>query len=67
VEARYSASVQTSLGAHPASYTKGTGSITAVKWPEHGIEHPPASSTDVKESIELYLYFPSGPLWPVLG
>ena len=25
------------------------------------------SSTDVKESVELYLYSPSGPSWPVLG
>jgi len=55
VGARYSAPVQMSPGAHPASYTKGTGSFPAVKWPEHGIEHPPTSSTDVKESVELYV------------
>jgi hypothetical protein len=67
VRARYSTPVQTSPGAHPAYYTKGTGSFLAVKWPVQGVEHPPTSSTDVKESIELYLYFPSGPLWPVLG
>jgi hypothetical protein len=29
--------------------------------------HPLSSSTDVKERVELYLYFPSGPSWPVLG
>ena len=28
---------------------------------------PPPSSTEVKERVELYLYCPSGPSWPVLG
>jgi len=29
---------------------------------------PPApSNTKVKERVELYLYFPFGPSWPVLG
>jgi len=32
-----------------------------------GVDHPPPSSTEVKERIELYLYSPSGPLWPVPG
>ena len=67
VGARYPAPIQTGPGAHPASYTKGTGSFPAVKQLGRGIEHPPTSSTDVKESVEIYLYFPSGPLWPVLG
>jgi hypothetical protein len=58
---------QPSKPAHPASYTQGTGSFPVVKWPGRSIEHPPTSSTDVKESVELYLYSPSWPLWPVLG
>jgi hypothetical protein len=29
--------------------------------------YPPQSSAEVKEKVELYLYFPSGPSWPVLG
>jgi len=29
-----------------------------------GIDHPPLSSAEVKERVELYLYHPS---WPVLG
>jgi hypothetical protein len=33
----------------------------------HGIDHPPPSSTEVKERVELYLYSPSGSLWPILG
>jgi hypothetical protein len=28
---------------------------------------PTPSSAEVKESIELYLYTPSGPSWPILG
>jgi hypothetical protein len=31
------------------------------------IDHPPPSSAEVKERVKLYLYSPSGPLWPVLG
>jgi hypothetical protein len=27
----------------------------------------PTPSTEVKERLELCLYFPSGPPWPVLG
>jgi len=54
-------------GAHPASYTMGTGSFLGVKHPGHGIDHPPLSSADVKERVELYLYSPSGLSWPVLG
>ena len=33
VEARFSAAVQTVPGAHPASYTVGTGSFPGVKRP----------------------------------
>jgi hypothetical protein len=44
-----------------------TGSFSGVKRPGRGIDHPPLSSTDVKERVELYLYYTSGPSWPVLG
>ena len=33
----------------------------------NGVDHPPPSSAEVKERVELYLYSPSEPLWPVLG
>jgi len=59
--------IQTGPGAHPASYTMGTGSFQGVKWPWCGIDHPPASSAEVKERVQLYLYSTSGPLWPVIG
>ena len=63
----FSAQVQTGPGAHPTSCTMGTGSFLAIKRPGRGVEHPPRSSAEVKETIELYLYSPSGPSWAVLG
>ena len=41
--------------------------LTGVKRPGRGADHPPASSAEVKERVELYLYSNSGPSWPVLG
>jgi len=32
-----------------------------------GIDHPPPSSAEVKERVELYLYSTSGLSWPVIG
>jgi hypothetical protein len=32
-----------------------------------GRSTPSASSTEVKERVGLYFYFPSGPSWPVIG
>jgi len=63
---RFTAPLQTSPKAHPASYTMGTGSFPGVKQLGRGLDHPPYS-TEVKERAELYLYSPVGPLWPVLG
>ena len=54
--ARFSAPVQTGPGAHPASCTMGTESFPGVKRPGRGVDHPPSSSAEVKERIELYLY-----------
>jgi hypothetical protein len=51
----FSVPVQTSPGAHPASYTMGTGSFPGVKRPGRGVDHPPPSSTEVKERVELNL------------
>ena len=45
----------------------GTGSFTGVKRPGRCVDHQPPSSAEVKESVEVYLYSPSGPSWPVLG
>jgi len=64
---RFSAPVQSGPGAHLASYTMGTGSFPGVKWPGCGVNPPPPSSAEVKERVELYLYSPFWPTWPVLG
>ena len=64
---RFSAPIQTGLGAHPAYCTMRTGYFPGVKRPEHGVDHPPQSSAKVEERVELYICFPSGPSWPVLG
>jgi hypothetical protein len=58
---RYSAPVQNGPGAHPASYTPDTGSFPGSKRAGRGSDQPPPSSSEVKERVALYLYFPSGP------
>jgi hypothetical protein len=65
--ARFSETFQTGPGAHPASYTMDTGSYPGVKRPGRCADHPPPSSSEVKERVELYLCSPSGPSWPVIG
>jgi len=64
---RFSTPIQTAPGAHPASHTVGTGSFPGVKRPGRGVDHPSPSSAGVKERVEVYLYSPAGPLWPLLG
>ena len=64
---RFSAPVQTSPGAHPASYSMGTGSFLRVKRPGCGVDHPPPSSTEVEGRVGLYVYPLLGPSWPVQG
>ena len=54
--ARFSTSVQTDPGAHPASYTIGTGSFPVVERPGRGTNHSPLSSAKVKEKVELIIY-----------
>ena len=49
--AKFSATVQTGSGAHPAYYTMRTGAFPGV--PESGVDHPPPSSTEVKERVKL--------------
>jgi hypothetical protein len=49
VGARFSAPVQTGPGAHPASYTVGTGSFPGVKRQECGVDHPPHPAPSLKK------------------
>ena len=53
--------------AHPASYSMGTRSFLGAKWLGCGIDHPTPSSAEVKERVELYLFYSTGPSWPILG
>ena len=64
---RFSAPGQTGPGAHPASYIMGTGSFPGVKRPGRGVDYPPPSNVEVEGRVELYIYSPSGPSWPVIG
>ena len=49
------------------SYTKDSESFQRVKRPGRDVNHPPPFSAEVKERVELYLYSPSGPIWPDQG
>ena len=61
VGARFSARVQTDPGAHPASYTMGTGSFSGVKSGQVVTltRHPFLCRGH--EGVELYLYSTCGP------
>jgi hypothetical protein len=61
--------VQTGSGAHPASYTVGTGgSFTGGKArPGRDADHSPPSSAGVRKEQELYLLSPKAPPWRVTG
>jgi hypothetical protein len=41
--------------AHPEYYMMGTGLFRVVKRQRRGVDHPPLSSAEVKEIVELYL------------
>jgi hypothetical protein len=62
VEARFSSTVQTGPPIQGV-----TGLFPSVKRPGCGLDYPRPSNAAVKEKVELYLYSPSGPSWPVLG
>jgi hypothetical protein len=42
-------------------------SFPGVKRPGRGVDYPHPSSARIKERVELYLYSPSEPSWPVVG
>ena len=45
--------VYTGPGAHPVSYTVGTGSFPGVKRSGRGVDHPLPSGAEVKERVTL--------------
>jgi len=74
VKVRFSAPVHTVPGAHPASYTMGTGSFPGVIRPGRGVDHQFPTSAEVKERVDLYVWdfvdcygvnftFPQSSLW----
>ena len=48
---RFSTAVQSGPGAHPTSYTMGTGSFPGVKRPGRGVDHPHSCSAEVVERV----------------
>jgi len=67
VEARFSAPVQIGPGAHPTSYTMGTGSFPGLNGRGVALTTHPPCTAEVKERVELYLYSLFGPSWTVIG
>jgi hypothetical protein len=59
VRSRFSAPVQTGPGAHPASYTMGTGVFPGDKAAGRGISHPPHLAPRLKK---VYSYTSTPPL-----
>jgi len=57
---------QTGRGTHVA-YDGYMLSLPGLRRRGRGVEHPPPSIADVKERAPLYLFFPVGPSWPVMG
>ena len=67
VGARFSAPVQTGPGPHPVFYKNSYRvSFPGLSCRGVALTATPASA-EVKERVELYLYSPSGPSWPVVG
>jgi len=54
-------------GSNSASYTMGEDYFPGVERPGFMVEHTTTCSAEVKERVELYLYFTSWCSWPVIG
>jgi len=59
---KFLVNLQTGPGAHPSSSRS-----SMVKRSGRGVDHPPPSSAEVKERVQLYRYSPSGASWPAMG
>ena len=65
--ARFFAPVHTGPWGPLSLLYNGYRSFPGVKRPGPGVDHPPTSKRRGHERVELYLYSPSGPQWPVIG
>jgi hypothetical protein len=64
----FSIPVQTDTVPHSSSCAMGTGSLfPGIKRSGSGVDHAPSSTSEVRERVELHLYSPSGPSWPIVG
>ena len=63
----FSIPVQTGPVAHSASYKMGSRFFPRVTLPGLGVDHPPTSSVEFEDRVNLYLYPPFGPSWTVIG
>jgi len=63
--ARFSVHIKTDPGAHQPTRTLCSGSFLGFKC--RRFKHPPSSSAEVKERVELHLYSPFGSSYPVQG
>jgi hypothetical protein len=66
-EINFSHPSRTALGPTQPPIQWVPGLFLGVKRPGRGVDHQPPSNAEEKERVELYLYSPSGPSWPVLG
>jgi hypothetical protein len=57
---------QLGTGVHTASCTTGAVLLPGIKRPRRGVSHPPTSSTEVKERVQLYIYSPAVPSWHII-
>ena len=60
VETKFSAPLQTGPGAHPTSYTWGTGSFPGVKRKRRGFDHPPHLPPRLKMEYSYKSIIPLG-------
>jgi len=56
---------QHSVQCVPGLFFSGGGG-GELKWPGRGVDQQFSSSAEVKETVDLYLYSPSGSSWSVL-
>ena len=66
VGARFSTPIQTGSGAHPALYNGYQVFFPEVKQLAHALTTHIRLNTADKEKLELYLYLPFVPSWPVV-